>query len=36
MLITNNTEDINYIGSNNEDKIEPNPCSIEHWRRMID
>ncbi|CAK72453.1 unnamed protein product (macronuclear) [Paramecium tetraurelia] len=34
MIITDITEDINCIDSN-QDEIEPKPCPIEHWRRMI-
>ncbi|CAD8045788.1 unnamed protein product [Paramecium primaurelia] len=34
MIITDIIEDMNYIDSN-QDEIEPKPCPIEHWRRMI-
>ncbi|CAD8051466.1 unnamed protein product [Paramecium sonneborni] len=34
MIIIDQIEDINQIDFN-EDEIEPQPCRIEHWRRMI-
>ncbi|CAD8050283.1 unnamed protein product [Paramecium sonneborni] len=34
MIISDITEDMNLLDSN-EDEIEPKPCPIEHWRRMI-
>ena len=34
MIISDIVEDMNQIDTN-DDEIEPKPCPIEHWRRMI-
>ncbi|CAK71369.1 unnamed protein product (macronuclear) [Paramecium tetraurelia] len=34
MIVQDITEDMNQIDSNS-DEVEPKPCPIEHWRRMI-